>query len=429
MADATDPARTPSDAGLEPGDAGLEPGDAGLEPAAVAREGEPPGAAIVDLDLRGRALVRLVDAGPGDLRAVRRQLGPLPVLGGDGGPEATPPAVAARGREPDVTIRFVDRLAAEGAVRRVGTDARAIGDTFVLTRGRRQSDVRVAVPVDTLGSAPASLVAETGGRAIPLLLPILAASLLARGVAVAHASAFLLDGRGVLVSGWAKGGKSETLLAFLSNGARYVGDEWIFVDPDGPAMFGPPEPIRLWDWQLAMVPSIGRRVGRDDRLRLAATGGLARFLGGVGRAPGLGRTAPGEAARRAGAVVDRQRSRQFPVEELFGPDSVHPAAAAVDRVVLITGSDRDAIRRDVDPAEAAARIAATTAHELLDLEALRLAFRHAFPDRPAAGLEGLEGRLGAILGPAFARAGILDVRHAHPPDIPGLYRLIAPALE
>ena len=401
MADATDPARTP-------GDARLEPGGARLEPAAAAREGEPPGAAIVDLDLRGRAVVRLVDARPADLRAVRRQLGPLPALGGDGAPDATSPAAAARERKPDVTIRFVDRLAAEGAVRRVGTDAQAIGDSFVLTRGRRQSDVRVAVPVDTLGAwrAACDLARRRDGRpGDPLLLPILAASLLARGVAVAHASAFLVDGRGVLVSGWAKGGKSETLLAFLSNGARYVGDEWIFVDPVGPAMFGPPEPIRLWDWQLAMVPSIGRRVGRDDRLRLAATGRLARFLGGVGRAPGLGRTAPGEAARRAGAVVDRQRSRQFPVEELFGPDSVHPAAAAVDRVVLITGSDRDAIRRDVDPAEAAARIAATTAHELLDLEALRLAFRHAFPDRPAAGLEGLEGRLGAILGRAFARPG------------------------
>jgi hypothetical protein len=328
-----------------------------------------------------------------------------------------------------VTIRFVDRLAVEGPVRRVGPDAQAIGDTFVLTRGRRQSEVRVAVPVDLLGSAPAELVAERGGRAIPLLLPILAASLLARGVAVAHASAFLLDGRGVLVSGWAKGGKSETLLAFLSNGAQYVGDEWIFVDPVGPVMFGPPEPIRLWDWQLAMVPSIGRRVGRDDRLRLGAASGLARFLGGVGRAPIVGRTAPGEAARRAGAVVDRQRSRQFPVEDLFGPGSVHPAAAPVDRVVLVAGSDRDAIRRDVDPAEAAARMAATTAHELLDLEALRLAFRHAFPDRAAAGLEDIEARIGAVLGTAFAGVGILDVRHRHPPDIPGLHRLISPALD
>ena len=87
------------------------------------------------------------------------------------------------------------------------------------------------------------------------------------------------------------------------------------------------------------------------------------------------------------------------------------------------------IRRDVEPAEAAARIAATTAHELLDLEAVRLGFRFAFPDSTTAGLDDLEGRIGAVLGTAFAGVGILDVRHRHPPDIPGLHRLIAPALD
>jgi hypothetical protein len=374
-----------------------------------------PDSAIVEIDLRGRAVVRLVGAGPAEIKLVRRQLGPLPVIAG--------PA-----RPADVTIRFVDRLELDGPVRRLGPDAMAIGDRFVVTRGRRKSRVTVEVPVGSLGAGPATLVAERGGHSIPLLLPILAASLLARGVAAAHASAFLVDGRGVLVSGWAKGGKSETLLAFLMHGARYVGDEWLFVDPAGPAMFGPPEPIRLWDWQLAQMPTLRTRVGRTDRARLGAAAGLANVLRGVGRAPAVGASTVGEAARRAEAVVDRQRSRQFAVEELFGVEAIHGAAASLDRVVLVAGSTEDRVRRDVPPDEAAARIAATTVHELLDLQALRLAYRHAFPDELAAGLEDLEARMRAVYRAAFEHVAIIEVRHRHPPDIASLHRLIAPAL-
>ena len=383
-----------------------------------------PASAIVELDLRGLAVVRLIGAGPAEMRIVRRQLGSLPVI--------DQPTASGSGdraaHAADVTIRFVDRLDLDGPVRRLGPDAQVIGDRFVVTRGRRQSRVAVEVPVGSLGTGPATLVAERGGRSIPLLLPILAASLLARGVAVAHASAFLVDGRGVLVSGWAKGGKSETLLAFLMHGARYVGDEWLFVDPDGPTMFGPPEPIRLWDWQLAQTPGLRARVGRTDRARLGAAAGLANVLRGVGRAPAVGSSTVGEAARRAEAVVDRQRSRQFAVEELFGADAIHAAAASVDRVVLVAGSTEDHVRRDVHPDEAAARIAATTAHELLDLAALRLAFRHAFPEELAGGLEDLEARMRAVYRTAFEHVPIIEVRHRHPPDIASLHRLIAPAL-
>lgn len=380
---------------------------------------EPGRPELVDLDLRGRATIRLVDAGPADLRAVRRQLGPLPEAGtGTGAP----------GPEPDVTIRFVDRLEARGPVRRIGPDALLLGDAFVVTRGRRQSEVRVQVPVHTLGSAPATLVAERGGASIPFLLPILAASLLARGIAPAHASAFLADGQGVFVSGWAKGGKSETLLAFLTHGARYVGDEWLFVDPTGPVMYGPPEPIRLWDWQLAQVPDLRRHVGGTDRVRLLGAEGVSTALGAISRTPGLGGSAIGDAARRGRAVVDRQRSRQFAVADLFGPGAIHAAAAPIERVVLVSGSDEDAVRADVDPDEAAARVAATTAHELLDLEALRLAYRHALPDRSTGGLEDMEARLRTIYRAAFGALPILEVRHRHPPDIAGLHRLIGPAL-
>jgi len=48
-----------------------------------------PSSAIVDLDLRGRAVVRLVGAGPAEMRTVRRQLGSLPAMA-----QATAPGAA-----------------------------------------------------------------------------------------------------------------------------------------------------------------------------------------------------------------------------------------------------------------------------------------------------------------------------------------------
>ena len=382
----------------------------------------------VDLDLGGRAVVRLVDARAADVARVRRQLGPVPaVADGDDRRGTTPTAPA--GRAPDVTIRFVDRLVLEGPIRRLGAGAIAVGSSFVATIGGRKTPVRVAIPMATLGLGPAEIVVERTRGSIPLLLPILAVSLLARGVAPVHASAFLDNGRGVLVSGWAKGGKSETLLAFLRAGATYVGDEWLFLDPDGPQMFGTPEPIRLWDWQLAMVPELTGGIGRGRRGRLAVAAGVARALHGTSDLPVVGRTSLGEASRRVGSIVERQRSIQIPVHELVGSERVSRTAVPIDRVVLVTAGDTDRVTLDLPPSETAARIAATTAHELLDLSAARLAFRHAVPSEKVDGIEDLEGRLRAALEPILADVPIIELEHRHPPDIPGLRPLLAPALE
>ncbi len=370
--------------------------------------------ASVDLDLRGRALVRILDADAAGLRAVGRQLGPLPQSPVD------------KARRADLTIRFVDRLNVEGRIRRLGADAMTIGDAYVVTRGRRKAEVRVRIPIETLGLGPAVIEAERGGASIPLLLPVLAMSLLGRGIAPLHASAFRYEGRGVLVTGWAKGGKSEALLAFLLHGAEYVGDEWLFVDPDGPQMFGILEPIRLWDWQLAMVPALTGRVSASSRARLAVATGAARALRATGRLPVVGTSPAGEAARRAGSVVDRQRSIQIPIADLVDEAHMVREAVALDRVVLIVAGGTDEVRPGIPASEAADRIAATTSHELAELHAAALAYRHALPGAAQSYLDDPRTRLTGATADALAGVPILEVEHRFPPDIPGLFDLIAP---
>jgi hypothetical protein len=152
------------------------------------------------ISLHGLLSIGLLGAGRSEVAAIRRQLGPLA--------EGTMPQSGDASSRPDVSIRFVDRLVTSGSVRQLGLDAAFDDEQFFVLRGRRKTSVRVQLPVERLGASHVEIVAERGLSAVPYLLPILNATLLGKGVLPVHASAFVHDGRGVLVTGWAKGGKS-----------------------------------------------------------------------------------------------------------------------------------------------------------------------------------------------------------------------------
>jgi hypothetical protein len=384
--------------------------------------------ASLTLDLNGLLAIGLVGAGPAEIATIRRQLGPLPEISA----------------QPELVIEWRDELPIRGPLRPLGREAAHGPDDFVVLRGRRKTSVRMVIPVDEIGTIPLRVRLERGARAVPYLLPLVNLTLLAKGTVPVHASAFLSRGRGTLVSGWAKGGKSEALLAFASHGATYVGDEWVFVTADGSAMAGLPEPMRLWDWQISMVPAIRGRIGLAKRLRLGLAAASARSLGAVARLPILRSTAPGDAARRLGALAENQRSVQIPPDRVF-ERNVATGLTRLDTVVLIetvmgadspTDADGDGDARPragiVEPSDAGAtarRIAATTRHELLDVEALRLAFRYAFPDRPTPFLDGLPDLIEERLVAALSGTTCVRVSHPYPPDIPALHNLIAPVVE
>ena len=179
--------------------------------------------AIPGLDLVGVLSIGLEGAGDPEIARLRRQLGPLPEV--DGGPH-------------DLVIRNVDRQATARPRMALGRDAAYDDDGLIIRRGRRQTEVAVRLPVERLGTRPLTLIAERGGAAIPYLIPTIGLTALAAGHVPVHASSFVHEGRGILVTGWAKGGKTEALLGFAERGATYVGDEWVFVAADGRSMIG-----------------------------------------------------------------------------------------------------------------------------------------------------------------------------------------------
>ena len=356
----------------------------------------------IDYDLHGFVGIRLLDAGPAEERVVTRQLGPIR---------------APLARDPDLTIRFVDRLELAGPLRLIGADDAAWCDQgFVVLRGKQKSRARVLLPLERAGER-CEIVAERGLAAVPHLVAIVNLTALAHGVLPLHASAFSWNGTGVLATGWAKGGKTEALLAFLAEGAAYVGDEWIYLAGEGPRMHGIPEPIRVWDWHLRESPWLRRRLGRGSRARLAALRSVARPLAAVAAGGG----AAARLARRARPLVEAQRWVQLPPREFFGAERC-AASALPDVVFLMTSRDAPEVTvRPIDPREVARRMVASLAFERSELVASYQKLRFAFPDARNRWLDATEAHERELLERAVAGLPTFEVLHPYPVAFRTLY--------
>jgi hypothetical protein len=361
-----------------------------------------------DFDLHGIVGIRVVDATEHDLAAVRRQIGPVE---------------RPLEREPDIVVRFVDRLARDSRMRFIGLDDVGFTDDglFVL-RGRHQAAVRVRIPFDRIGDR-CEIVCERGLSAIPYLVAIVNLTALARGHVPLHAAAFVHDGLGVLVTGWSKVGKTETLLGFLALGAEYLADEWLYVDPTSGAMAGLPEPMRIWDWQLRAVSGVTDLVPGRTRARLRTLRAATDLMRRIEDVRGLGGSTVGRTLGRARPLLERQLSIQIPPAQLFGGRI--RTSAQIDRIVFVVSAERaDVAVEPIDAEHVARRSGFSTGHERLDLEALYLKFRYAFPDAVNPWLERAAELEQERLISAFGDRPAMIVEHPYPPDIHALAKAI-----
>lgn len=351
-----------------------------------------------DFDLHGVVRTRVVDGTPHDLAVVSRQLGLAPV----------PPAAS-----PDLTVRFVDRLPTR-QVTYVGVQQTGFDETgFLLLRGRNGAPQRTMIPFDRLGRCP-EIVCEQGSPAVPHLLAIINLTALSKGVLPLHASAFTVDGMGVLVTGWAKSGKTEALLAATRRGGSYVGDEWVYLFPDG-TMRGLAEPIRLWAWHLEQLADVRRSRRFPDRAHVAgwnATARLARTAGRLLAEPAL--------IRKALPVLERQAFVLVPPEELFGAESMKDEAR-LDAVVLLMSSASDETTIDpAAPGEVSARMKASLEDERAPFLADCRQFRYAFPDRPCELVAQAGATEARLLAEVFDDRPAGKVTHPYPCEIASL---------
>jgi hypothetical protein len=364
----------------------------------------------IDYDLHGFAGIRLVDAAPGDAAAVARQLGPIR---------------APLDREPDIVIRFVDRLAIPSSLRYLGLgEVGFTDDAFFVLRSRHKTPARVRVGFAEVGGR-CEIVCEHGLAAVPLLIPILNLTVLRGGAAPLHASAFVFEETGVVATGWAKGGKTEALLAFMSRGAEYVGDEWVYVSADGERVHGIPEPIRVWDWHLRELPEYRALLGTGDRARLAAIRSAVALEGSLA-ATGASGLAPVRALTRLSPLLRRQLFVDVPPERLFA-GGLGTLSAGFDRLFFLASHEgSDVVVEQIDPLEVARRMVFSHQHERLDFLSSYLQFRFAFPKRINPILEEAEQLERESLERVLAGKTCYAVHHPYPVSIPALFDAMGP---
>jgi hypothetical protein len=239
---------------------------------------------VVHYDVHGLVALRLYDAPQHVVDDVTRELG-------------APQAVATR--EPDLVVRFVDRMAPSGFLRMLGLhDAAFDEEHFYLLDAQRR---RARVDFTRLGE-PCEIVCEREIATIPLLIPMLGLYLAAAGHVLLHAASFVHRGHGVLVAGWQKGGKTETLLPFTAAGADFVADEWTVVGGVDRGMYGLSDVARLWDWHLRQVPQYWERISPGQRARLRVPGRCGCCARPARTAAGRGRPSTASRPRSCSAI-------------------------------------------------------------------------------------------------------------------------------
>lgn len=365
----------------------------------------------IDFDLHGIVGIRLVDATRADADAVRRQLGPI-----EGPFEG----------EPDIVIRFVDEMDALSQMYYLDLgDVAFTDDAFYILRGKHKSRTKVKIPFQDIGKQ-CEIVCEHGLTAVPHLVDIINTTALGNGFLPIHASAFNYNDAGILVTGWTKGGKTETLLAFMNNGAEYVGDEWVYLSPDGERMAGIPVPIRVWDWHLDDLPVYRKMLDRRDRRRLRILRTLVRA---TEKGSNMSKSPKGFLSKfmtRIIPLLKRQMFVNWRPEKLFETSAV-PMKGSPD-IVFFVGChvSSDVIVTSMDPLDVAKRVYFSMQEERDDFVAIYQRYRFAFPDQPNELIDKAAQLQHEYLMQAVSGKEAYSVFHPYPAPIPELFEAISP---
>ena len=365
-------------------------------------------AEVVDHSVHGLVTIRTTSAPPVILNKLKRRLGPSTEVADD---------------EPDIYISFENSLPIHGRLRFLGLNKAAYDDEHFYLLD--DSGHKMRIDLETAGER-CEIRCERAFNSIPFLMPLIGLRLLRKGHVLLHSSAFVRDGKGALVAGWQKGGKTEMLLAFTTAGASYLTNEWTIVSPDEGTLRGVGGVLQIWDWHLRHTPLYYGRLPERDRRRLAVFRLYQRvydMLPGRSSPRGVVRKALEQLSLEGGVALLRQ-VRVTP-ERLFD-DAIWKGPAPLDLVFLATVGDSGTKIYPIDTQEVAQRMVASQAYERRDMLAAYDHFRFAFPGRSNQLLEQAGKYELQMLTRAFSGKAAHEITHPYPVPLEDLYRVAAP---
>ncbi len=360
----------------------------------------------VSYDLHGFVRVRLIDPAPKDRAAIDRRIGRFRT-------ESSGTA--------DVTVRFVDHVPADG-VRWVEVGSSGFSERdFLIWPDPGGGPVRL--PMDGVGRN-AEATCEHGVRVWPLLSALIRATALEKGFVPIHGSAFSIGGRGIITTGWSKGGKTSALLAFATHGAEFVGDDVLFLGPGGDRVFGLSSPIPLTRQRIRELSHAGEIVGSGRK-------GVQRsvaWLSSLQRTIPNGGSPLAGVSRITGKLVTKLEGRsRAPVrpEDLFPGGASFMAEPALI-LVMVSHVDPAIVIEPAGTEQVVGRVTAAANAELEGLLRHYRSFRFAFPERMSPVLDQLDHRSRALIERAVAGLEAVTVRHPREARLDDLHRALAP---
>ena len=325
------------------------------------REKLSPNRRIIDYDIHGIVGIRLVEPTDKDAAVVANQLGLTQ---------------ASLRRAPDIIIYFKKRLPAS-TLKYLGLDFAGFADEGFFVLKSNWAKTKVQIPFEKIGGQ-CEIICESGLGSIPLLSHIINFTFLKKNYIPLHASAFLYNGIGILVAGWATGGKTEALLSFAKHGAQYIGDEWIILSSDGQEMFGIPVPTSIKNWQFKYIPELLPKISKQQKTlfksihileaiqRKFSQGKFKNFL----PLKLLNKGLPGLRRQLKIWVSPREFFKNCFCEQRATPDKLF---------LIVMHTESDVKVEACDPMEIAQRMMSANEYEQLHFFEYYKAFKFAFP--------------------------------------------------
>jgi len=203
-------------------------------------------------DFMGLVRIQVIGANEKDLALVRKLVG-------------VPPKNYA-GKEVDIIIRFAENLT-PAKMNCLGIKQFGFTDKEFFLLDSSKGEVVAQIPINQIGEK-CEIVCRRGINKIPLFDEILKVTLLQKNVLSLHASAIEYEQKGMVFMGWARGGKTSALLAFIQEGAKFVADDWVMYDLEKDHVFGFPGKLSVSDNHLQQMPNKKGRVDYNKRVFL-----------------------------------------------------------------------------------------------------------------------------------------------------------------
>jgi hypothetical protein len=369
-------------------------------------------AKVIDYDIHGLVGIRLINPSASDARGVKKQLGSF--------------NITTLNREPDIIIRFEKHLPLPKLTYLGLNEIGYTPDGFFILQSKK-ARAKVRIPFETIGNQ-CEILCETGLRAVPHLITFVNLTLLRKDCIPLHASAFVYKDKGVLVTGWSKGGKTEALLGFVNQGARYTGDEWVILTKDGRRMYGLPEPITMWDWQIEQLPSVRPFLDFSDLFMFKAI----NIIGWMHKHVRNGKFNNSFSVRmldKAMPVLNRQLHVNLPPEKILTDGSIQ-LNAKPNKVFFIMSHRNPSISVEPwEPEDIARRMLYSVQFEQIPFFGHYQAFKFAFPDLQNDFLEKVPDIQKYLLQQALKGKEAYKVLHPYPVSLEALYRHMHPFCE